>query len=1598
MKRIFSALLILTLIIGCINCPLVSYADEYVYTINGERCVFLSNSATVTYNGAEYNTYTGIASALSALGKSGGKAIICGAFVPSDNSNDGAFVDPAGRGPVTFTGATGASADSLTQNGTLDFKSGNVTFDNFTLKMGTTKYFAAPNSKFTSNFAVNTSKGALFYTGALTGNFSTLSTEISGGVYGQMNIAGMGNVTIGSSSVPGNARITINGGTINCSLNMGSGHVASNVHGNTYYVINGGNFTAKSVVANKMNHISGRKIAIFNNGMAEGFVINSGIVGIKVANGGMAVIDDATASNINPKIFLIPNGETFPVVNNAVPALDENGKYYISIDGSCDTYEVTWETESEGVHVIDNIRTVFLSNSATVAYNEKEYKAFDSINKALELIGKRGGRILVNGAFVPSEFSNLNAGDGVLDTIFKDVDRGTVTITGVTGADVDSFGIGGTVKFTSGKVIFDDITIKMLKTKYFAASDLVFTEKVRVTGNNTMLFTGAVSGSYEKIEVVLMGGSVSQLNIAGMNGGTTIGNASAPGYGIITLDGVTVNAPINFGSGYSASNINGNLYYVINSGTFTNKNIVANKITHASGRKFVIFNNGLSNGFAVVDGVTVIDSASGGIAAVADGTHALSCPTIVLTPNAGYSPCVNGEELTASEDGIYSFKPEETKKYTVTWMSNEPQVYVIDGEKTAFLTDGGSTIYYNDKKYYAYDDITKAVSAIGTDGGKLVICGTYSFTEFSDVKNRGALTVTGADKQAKIVISEASNSAFVFNGGKTVFDDIEVYVASGAGRYIHGGGDITFTENFRSNNALYLSPVLGVTADSADMYVYAGDYATIDAHGSNATVGSPEKPGHISLHLEGGNFYKINGGWGWAAKNLYGNLFIYVNGAYVNNGVSYTPGASISGTRNIIFNHGRYMKSGGVEINVDPIFDHVIFSDNGGMVTVENEDTQDTPVFILTPDENNIPFANDKEIKAENGVYKFTPEEKGKVYITWRHPVTVSFDANGGTGDVPSPMKEFSSGTYELPKTPAIEKYGCIFIGWNTDKNAKEGFYSMTFNEGTKLYAIWLEKLPLKADNANFEANGIVNADFDSADHDGEPLSDAVSDAKLDAVFCNTAQSVYAFTLKADNGKDAVTEFVHGIDFVIPEFAYSHKLLAGEFLRLYKANGNESEFVCKLEPKDGVIPFTVYSAGTYFVMLNTPDTADYTYSVYEKDGKVCVDLSISGAVAHSGTFGLKYASDVLSLDGFSYADGISSIGKGVADGGFGCYKNDAGIFADAWLSAESCDATASRALIGTFTFTKLADGEYGFEPADASEYGADKISGYPTGAAGAYVPYIESTDMLLQPATYTVEDKKAVYIGNEGYDSLEDAFNSSDDGDTIKLDGVVLLTEDLAVPSGVRLYITDNAEIKGAKIDITNAAEVISEDQIYGLLTAEKLIGMKADNGIYRYVESIYEKDTVSLYGAQIRTQGNQGLRFIADITGDKESYSDYGLIIIPTDLSEKENTTHMTDDIGEIAKRINGDDFKYFEETENGFKYTVCVIKIKLENYNRDFTARPFFRYEADDGEYTVYADYEEKFDLSVIDVAKGLLEDGAGDADALNNIINDYNNYIGK
>ena len=86
------------------------------------------------------------------------------------------------------------------------------------------------------------------------------------------------------------------------------------------------------------------------------------------------------------------------------------------------------------------------------------------------------------------------------------------------------------------------------------------------------------------------------------------------------------------------------------------------------------------------------------------------------------------------------------------------------------------------------------------------------------------------------------------------------------------------------------------------------------------------------------------------------------------------------------------------------------------------------------------------------------------LYAIWKQPLTISFDANGGTGDVPEDIITFTEGRFDIPKVN-LTKDGYKFLGWSFIKNPiwggveyegngceDRGYYQYS---SKTLYAVW---------------------------------------------------------------------------------------------------------------------------------------------------------------------------------------------------------------------------------------------------------------------------------------------------------------------------------------------------------------------------------------------------------------------------------------------------------------------------------------------------------------------------------------------------------------
>lgn len=153
--------------------------------------------------------------------------------------------------------------------------------------------------------------------------------------------------------------------------------------------------------------------------------------------------------------------------------------------------------------------------------------------------------------------------------------------------------------------------------------------------------------------------------------------------------------------------------------------------------------------------------------------------------------------------------------------------------------------------------------------------------------------------------------------------------------------------------------------------------------------------------------------------------------------------------------------------------------------------------------------------------------------------------------------------------------------------------------------------------------------------------------------------------------------------------------------------------------------------------------------------------------------------------------------------------------------------------------------------------------------------------------------------------------------------------------------------------------------------------------------------------GVQIRLSQNRGLRFIACVSGAPEDYDEVGIIAIP----QKYVSGELTLDTPNIAKISNLDSgFKYFDISESSFRYTLCFVNLKYEQFDRRYVVRPYVKYTEQGEPKTVYGDNYTDYILSPAEFVSAVLEnyaDNYTEADKANHdIIDDmltgYEKYL--
>ena len=139
---------------------------------------------------------------------------------------------------------------------------------------------------------------------------------------------------------------------------------------------------------------------------------------------------------------------------------------------------------------------------------------------------------------------------------------------------------------------------------------------------------------------------------------------------------------------------------------------------------------------------------------------------------------------------------------------------------------------------------------------------------------------------------------------------------------------------------------------------------------------------------------------------------------------------------------------------------------NNHAVTVEKGDTVSPDQFAsVIPDVGEgETFMGWTEQQGSTRLFNFATQITRDIHL---YPVimdgktyTLTYDANGGTGTVPTDSNKYAKGTYaQVVSGSGLTREGMTFLGWSTDQNAVSPAYypggSVKINDNTTLYAVW---------------------------------------------------------------------------------------------------------------------------------------------------------------------------------------------------------------------------------------------------------------------------------------------------------------------------------------------------------------------------------------------------------------------------------------------------------------------------------------------------------------------------------------------------------------
>ena len=333
--------------------------------------------------------------------------------------------------------------------------------------------------------------------------------------------------------------------------------------------------------------------------------------------------------------------------------------------------------------------------------------------------------------------------------------------------------------------------------------------------------------------------------------------------------------------------------------------------------------------------------------------------------------------------------------------------------------------------------------------------------------------------------------AFDLNEGTFDVDDSGVVEDDEKPYYTHNGNTVYFT-------------------------LVNGKYEATVPYTAVVTVNDPIKTGHGFNGWHNGDtkvelFTKLSTGDAVELIAIYGaeEFDLTVNFAY--NAIdSHTGTITVNGTSSYVVS-GIYGTSVSVEIVVTGDYKYVLSLGSSLKDSYNVEPSENVNSYTYSWSVG----ANDEEIT---------------IYLNEVH--TVTFDANGGTGDLPenNPIYVTHGAVLNLNYSSSLDRIGYTYQGWATSSTATSVESTATINDNTIIYAVWTENRY----NVIFDANG-GTVSKPSVDKDGTETitpDDATSGSYTISNVLYTATITIAEPTRTGytfagwyNGSDEVTTF-----------------------------------------------------------------------------------------------------------------------------------------------------------------------------------------------------------------------------------------------------------------------------------------------------------------------------------------------------------------------------------------------------------------------------------------------------------------------------------------